>query len=331
MREFLIRGGVIAAFVLSVLALSTAASFYGAGANKQATHIIVPQGASLRQVAHILAQAEIVHSPRLFTAAGRVLGFASQIKAGEYALPPYASMAHIFTKLQNGTVVLYAVTIAEGLTSRQINAQLAAHDFLVGTAAIAAEGSLLPETYFVPRGTPRLALLARMQKAHTDLLNTLWQNRQADLPFATAQQAVILASIVEKETARADERGQVARVFINRMRRNMRLQSDPTIIYGITKQGRLGRALTKSDIARTTPYNTYRIDGLPPTPIANVGRAALQAVLHPATSTALYFVADGKGGHVFAKTLAAHNRNVRRYRLYSSDSHNAPKAQKEKE
>ncbi|MBE8191654.1 MAG: endolytic transglycosylase MltG, partial [Alphaproteobacteria bacterium] len=183
---------------------------------------------------------------------------------------------------------------------------------------IPAEGSLLPETYYITRGTLRGQLVERMQKAQAQTLATLWAGRQKGLPIKSPYEALILASIIEKETGQVRERAHIAAVFHNRLRRNMRLQSDPTIIYGLTA-GRgleigLGRPILRREIEKHTPYNTYRIDGLPPTPIANVGRAALLATLHPSSSRALYFVADGAGGHRFAQTLAEHNANVRAYR-----------------
>jgi UPF0755 protein len=186
---------------------------------------------------------------------------------------------------------------------------------LQGEVAIPAEGSLLPETYKVPRSMSRAKLVAQMSRAQKSVIDELWPKRQAGLPIKSQQEAIILASIVERETAMAEERPLVAAVFVNRLKKRMRLQSDPTIIYGLVGgQGKLGRPIRRSEIRRHTPYNTYRIKALPPTPIANPGRAAIAAVLNPADSQALYFVADGTGGHVFANTLAEHNRNVRRWR-----------------
>jgi UPF0755 protein len=210
----------------------------------------------------------------------------------------------------------YRVTLAEGVTSWQVVEALGAVDFLTGqTAAVPAEGSLAPDSYEVSRGADRGALLAEMAARQRRILEDLWAARAEGLPYATPQEALVMASIVEKETGVAGERPQVASVFVNRLRRGMRLQTDPTVIYGLTNgKGVLGRGLRQSELRRETPYNTYVIDGLPPTPIANPGRESIAAALDPAETEYLYFVADGSGGHVFAETLAEHNRNVARWR-----------------
>jgi UPF0755 protein len=210
----------------------------------------------------------------------------------------------------------YRVTLAEGVTSWQVVEALGAVDFLAGqTAAVPAEGSLAPDSYEVSRGADRGALLAEMAARQRRILEDLWAARAEGLPYATPQEALVMASIVEKETGVAGERTQVASVFVNRLRRGMRLQTDPTVIYGLTNgKGVLGRGLRQSELRRETPYNTYVIDGLPPTPIANPGRESIAAALDPAETEYLYFVADGSGGHVFAETLAEHNRNVARWR-----------------
>ena len=241
--------------------------------------------------------------------------FAGPVQAGEFDLPPRANMRDISRILRLGDVVMHAITVPEGMTSQQVVELLFSEPVLSGDASIPAEGSLLPETYFVPRGHARTALLAKMQAAQDQALEQLWENRQPGLPLQTPQEAVVLASIVEKETGQAGERGQVAAVFVNRLRKRMRLQSDPTIIYGLVGgKGTLGRPIRLSEIGKPTPYNTYTIFGLPPTPIANPGREALAAVLDPPSTSALYFVANGTGGHIFADTLTEHNKNVRRWR-----------------
>lgn len=210
----------------------------------------------------------------------------------------------------------FRVTLAEGVTSWQVVEELKRADFLSGSvSAVPPEGSLAPDSYDVEKGADRAALVTRMEEAQTRILAALWPERDADLPYDSPEQALIMASIVEKETAVASERPRVASVFVNRMRAGMRLQTDPTVIYGITRgEGALGRGLRQSELRRTTPYNTYVIDGLPPTPIANPGRDSIAAALHPEETDFLYFVADGTGGHVFARTLDEHNRNVENWR-----------------
>jgi len=210
---------------------------------------------------------------------------------------------------------VHKITVAEGLTSAVVMDLLRRDQVLIGDLTAApAEGSLLPETYLFQRGTTRDQLAADMQRDHTKILDELWEKRQAGLPFTTKAEAVTLASIVEKETGVASERPHVAAIFINRLRKGMRLQSDPTIIYGLTKGVPLGRGIRQSELEKATPYNTYVITGLPPTPIANPGRASIEAVLNPMASEDLYFVANGTGGHAFAATVAEHEANVKRWR-----------------
>ncbi|MHC0053117.1 endolytic transglycosylase MltG [Actibacterium sp. D379-3] len=217
--------------------------------------------------------------------------------------------------------VRYRVTLAEGVTSWQVVQELTQAEFLTGEiAGVPAEGSLAPDSYELARGADRAALIARMEAAQAQILADLWQSRAEGLPLETPEQALVLASIVEKETGVAEERPQVASVFVNRLNRSIRLQTDPTVIYGITKgQGALGRGLRQSELRRATPYNTYVIDGLPPTPIANPGRASIEAALNPAQTDYIYFVADGSGGHAFAETLAEHNDNVARWRAIEAE------------
>jgi len=221
-----------------------------------------------------------------------------------------------YTEVRQQADVRYRLTLAEGATSWQITEALKAADFLEGEIAeVPAEGSLAPDSYEVTAGSDRADVLARMAEAQSEILQAAWQSRDEDLPFDTLEEALVLASIVEKETGVAEERPQVASVFVNRLRQSIRLQTDPTVIYGITRgQGALGRGLRQSELRSDTPWNTYVIDGLPPTPIANPGRAAIEAALNPATTDFLYFVADGSGGHAFAKTLNEHNQNVAKWR-----------------
>ncbi len=278
--------------------------------------VVVETGKPLRVIARRLESQGIIRSAGVFNFVTRLRGLGTQLQAGEYAFAGAVSMRDVVEKLRRGDVLLHAVTIPEGLTSYQIMSLLRDLPILSGDINdIPAEGSLLPETYHVPRGGDRGGVLRDMKIAMQVYLDDAWRARAADLPLNSPNEAVILASIVEKETGIAAERGLVASVFINRLRANMRLQSDPTIIYGLTGgEKALGRPIRRSEIARETPYNTYVIKGLPPTPIANPGQAALAAVLNPPDTDYLFFVADGGGGHVFAKTLEEHNANVRRWR-----------------
>ncbi len=276
----------------------------------------LPKGSGLNNIAERLAVAGVIDRPLVFRVGVRVGGWARGLKAGEYRFPAQISMRGAVEILRKGDTVVRRVTIPEGLSSRQVVALLVQTQGLRGEVAEApAEGTLLPETYHYSYGDERAVLLARMTEAMNTTLATLWPQRDQGLPFANPDEARILAAMVEKETSLPDERPRVAGVFINRLRRGMRLQSDPTVVYGLTRGGNpLGRALSRGDLDRLTPYNTYRIAGLPPGPIANPGRAAIGAVLHPSVSNELYFVADGTGGHAFAATFAEHRRNVRLWR-----------------
>ena len=285
------------------------------GPHDETRRVVLERGASLRSVTAQLAAADTLRNGLLFRLYVRLRGDAARLKAGEFDLPARANMETIRRLLIKGDVVLHKITVAEGLTSQQIIAQLRDAAVLSGEVSVPLEGTLLPETYAVPRGMSRRALVKKMMAAQKTAMDELWPQRQKGLPLASKYEALILASIVERETGVAEERPLVAAAFINRLKKRMRLQSDPTIIYGLVGgQGKLGRPIRRSEIRRKTPYNTYRINGLPPTPIANPGRASIAAVLNPADSKALYFVADGTGGHVFAETLSAHNKNVRRWR-----------------
>ena len=239
-----------------------------------------------------------------------------ELKAGDYEIKKNASMADIMEMLTQGRGVLSKLTIPEGLTSLQIVEKLRAEDELVGDITdIPPEGALLPDTYRFSKGMDRRELLDRMQGEMQRFLATAWERRQPSLPIATPEEAIIFASIVEKETGRADERGRVAAVFMNRLKKGMRLQSDPTVIYGLVGgQGALGRSITRTDLDQKTAHNTYQIGGLPPTPICNPGRSAVEASLNPPTTTDLYFVADGTGGHTFSDTLKEHNAAVTNWR-----------------
>ena len=283
---------------------------------------VLPHGAGLGPIAAALRDAGVIRREILFVAAVRLTGAAPKLKAGEYRFAAHASLEQVIEQLIQGRTVVHKLTIPEGLLTVEVMALVANAEALTGALPPPPpDGSLLPETYFYSWGDSRAALLGRMQKAMRDALQELWASRKAGLPFARPEQAVILASIVEKETALAGERPHIAGLFLNRLRRGMRLQSDPTVAYGLTNgQAPLGRELSRADLDSDTAFNTYRIEGLPPHPIANPGRAALEAVANPSKTSDLYFVADGTGGHVFSETLEQHNRNVRRWRAL----HQAP-------
>jgi UPF0755 protein len=277
------------------------------------------------EVADIVAQLNdegFIDGPLLFNVALLVEGDRSKVKAGEYLIHQNASMHEVIDTLVSGRQILHSVTIPEGLTSEQVVDRLKANDLLMGDIREApAEGTLLPETYKVPRGMPRADLIHLMEADDRKVVAQIWARRSDDLLLRSPYELVTLASIVEKETGKADERPHVASVFLNRLRKHMRLQSDPTIVYGIMGgRGSLGRPLTHADVEHSSPYNTYLIDGLPPGPIANPGRAALEAVANPSRTTDLYFVADGTGGHVFSETLAEHERNVARWRQIEKEA-----------
>ncbi|HEV2366254.1 MAG TPA: endolytic transglycosylase MltG [Caulobacteraceae bacterium] len=279
-----------------------------------ATHIVLRSGAGLAGIAAQLQGAGVIHSAAVFMAAAKLTGAAHHLQAGEYAFASREPMSGVLAAVQNGEVVRHLITIPEGVTSETVAAILAHAPYLSGAAPTPPEGSVLPETYEATWGEDRAAVLRRMMDARDALLDSLWRHRRPDLPYASPEQAVILASMVEKETAVADERPRVAEVFLNRLAKGMKLQSDPTVIYGLTGGKPLGHGLRASELARATPYNTYANAGLPPTPIDNPGRASLAAALDPPKSDELYFVADGTGGHVFAATLEAHQKNVAHWR-----------------
>lgn len=328
------KGGVLGAvFGLFVFALVAGAAAVGGGylwlqnqfsapgPTGEPTTIVLDRGLGLIAIASRLEQAGLVDDDRVFRAGVMLRGAERDLKAGEYAVPAAASMDDILTLLRAGDVVLHTVTIPEGFTTAQALRVIAASEVLTGEVTTPpGEGALLPETYSVTRGETRQAVVDRMAAAHDEVLAELWLNRAPDLPIATPQEAVILASVVERE-AGGYEHDLVAGVFINRLNRGMRLQADATIIYGVTggeplfnEQGER-RTIRRSELNDAANlYNTYRHDGLPPGPIANPGRAALAGVLNPPRTDALYFVADGTGGHAFARTLAEHERNVAAWR-----------------
>lgn len=286
----------------------------------EATTVLLRKGSSLPEIASRLEDAGVVRSSSVFITAAQATGAARELKAGEYRFASRTSMAKVLDDIREGRVVVHAITIPEGWTSQMAADALAAEPGLTGDAPAPPEGAILPDTYQYEQGDDRAAVLKRMMDARDALLASLWAERQQGLPFDTPEQAVILASVVEKETGVADERPRVAAVFVNRLRKGMRLESDPTIIYGISRGKPLGRGIRLSELTTATPYNTYLIDGLPPTPIANPGRAAIAAVLDPPKTDDLFFVADGTGGHVFAATFDQHKKNVERWRKIERNS-----------
>lgn len=301
------------------------------GPLNEAKDISIKRGSGTSAIAKTLQDQGVITNALIFQAGVLARQAQSKLKAGEYRFEAGESMAGILDKLIRGQVVAYKITIPEGLTSQQIVARLMAKEDLTGEILdIPAEGSLLPQTYNFRRGEDRNTVLERMRDAQKTIVEKLWEDRSADLPVKTPGEALILASIVEKETGVAEERRRVAAVFVNRLKKGIRLQSDPTIIYGLVGgQGKLGRPILRSEIDRKTPYNTYQINGLPPTPIANPGEAAIAAVLNPLKTDELYFVADGTGGHSFSKTLEEHNKKVRVWRKIAKERREKAKQEAE--
>jgi len=279
----------------------------------------IPRDYGTEEIAQLLTREGVINQPTLFMIKVQIARWIEKqpaLRAGEYQFRQQASLQSVIDTLTSGQALTHAVTIPEGLTSEQTVAKLNDYDFLVGAVAdTPLEGSILPTTLRFERGTQRQTVIERLRRLQQAALKDVWDKRSPDLPLKSPQEMLILASIVEKETGKADERPRIAGVFINRLNRNMRLQSDPTTIYGLAGgKGSLGRPLSRADLDQVTAYNTYIIPGLPPGPIANPGRAALEAVANPSRTKELYFVADGSGGHVFSETLDQHNRNVVRLR-----------------
>ncbi len=285
----------------------------------------VPQRSGMSDIADILQREGVIDSNRwAFIGGVFALKARSDLKPGEYLFTKNASLRDVIGTMVEGKVVQHSVTIPEGLTSEQIVARITENDIFSGAVhAIPPEGSLLPETYKFPRGASRDQVIARMQQAQRRVLADVWERRNRDIPLKSPEQLVTLASIVEKETGKPDERSRVAAVFVNRLQKKMKLQSDPTIIYGLVGgKGTLGRPIKRSEIQQPSPYNTYVIDGLPPGPIANPGRASLEATANPARTRDLFFVADGTGGHTFTETYDQHQKNVARLRAHEKQIQN---------
>ena len=306
---------VLLAIVLAAAlgALTVWRGWYGPGPLERQTSVTIPEGSSLAGAARALEKAGAIGSTTRFLRFAGRLGADEPIRAGEFELPAHASGAEILELLQGGRTVQRLVTVPEGMPSILVAERLRAEPLLTGDVAVPTEGSVLPDSYSFERAETRKAVLARMQAAMTETLANLWAKRSPDTVAKTPREAIVLASIVEKETAKPAERPQVAAVYSNRIRQGMKLQADPTVIYPITKGKPLGRRIRRSELNAVNGYNTYAITGLPAGPIANPGRESIAAVLNPARSDALYFVADGTGGHAFATTLTEHNANVQRF------------------
>jgi UPF0755 protein len=322
-RHPLVIAGNAVFTVLVVVSLAVGAALYvgkqrfaAPGPLPEDKVVNIPRGLGIKDIASLLEHEGVIDQPYVFIGGVMVMKARGGLKHGEYKFTKHASLADVVDTIIAGKVVQHALTIPEGLTSEQIVSRLLQDNALAGQIKeIPREGSLLPETYKFTRGMSRAQIIHRMQQAEQHEVKEIWEHRVPDLPFKTPEEMVILASIVEKETAKPDERSRVAAVFVNRLKNKMKLQSDPTIIYGLTGgKGSLGRPLMKSEIEQPTPYNTYVIDGLPPGPIANPGKASLEAVAKPARTKDLFFVADGTGGHVFSETYEQHQKNVAKLR-----------------
>src|SRR5262245_40774220 len=322
-NPFVVVGNAIFTILIILMIGAGAVYYYGRqiletpGPLKEDKIVNIPARAGKRDIADVLSREGVINvNPWVFIGGVFALKASSDLKPGEYSFQKNASLRDVIATIVEGKVVQHAVTIPEGLTSEQIVARLSDNDIFTGSVReLPREGTLLPETYKFPRGTTREQVIQRMQQAHKRVLAEIWERRSQDIPIKTPEQLVTLASIVEKETGKPDERSRVAAVFVNRLKQKIKLQSDPTIIYGLVGgKGTLGRPIQRNEIAQPTPYNTYVIDGLPPGPIANPGRASLEAAANPARTKELFFVADGTGGHAFAENLDQHNRNVARLR-----------------
>jgi UPF0755 protein len=303
--------GVAAALILGFWIIQ---GWNAAGPAKQDVALVIPRGASLPRIAALLEKAGAISSSNRFLLQAKLFGHGRAIKAGEYEIPAGASDAKILSMLEKGKILQRFVVVPEGLPSVLVWERLANAPALTGDVAVPEEGSVLPDSYAYQRGDSRAAVLKRMQAAMAKTLDKLWAARAPDAAVKDKREAVILASIVEKETGKPSERPMVAGVYSNRLRQGMKLDADPTVIYPVTKGKPLGRRILESELHADNGYNTYVRVGLPAGPIANPGRESIAAVLHPARTQALYFVADGTGGHAFAATLAEQNANVEKWR-----------------
>jgi UPF0755 protein len=330
-NPFIVVGNAIITILLIAMIGVGAMYYYGRqiletpGPLAEEKIVNIPQRAGKRDIADVLTREGVIDvNPWIFIGSVFALKASSDLKPGEYAFQKNASLRDVIGTIVEGKVVQHAVTIPEGLTSEQILARLSDNDIFTGSVIeIPREGTLLPETYKFPRGTSREQVIQRMQQAQKRILAEIWERRSPDLPFKSPEQLVTLASIVEKETGKPDERSRVAAVFLNRLKQKIKLQSDPTIIYGLVGgRGTLGRPIKRSEITQPSPYNTYVIEGLPPGPISNPGRASLEATANPARTRDLFFVADGTGGHAFTETYDQHQKNVARLRAMEKSVQN---------
>lgn len=330
-NPFVIVGNAIITLLLIAMIGAGGVYYYGRqvleapGPLKEDKIVNIPQRAGKRDIAETLNREGVTDvNPWVFIASVAALKASSDLKPGEYSFQKNASLRDVIGTIVEGKVVQHSVTIPEGLTSEQIVARLSDNDIFTGSVReLPREGTLLPETYKFPRGAPREQVIQRMQQAHKRVLAEIWERRSQDIPVKTPEQLVTLASIVEKETGKPDERSRVAAVFANRLKQKIKLQSDPTIIYGLVGgKGTLGRPIKRSEITQPSPYNTYVIEGLPPGPISNPGRASLEATANPARTRDLYFVADGSGGHAFTETYDAHQKNVAKLRAMEKQIQN---------
>jgi UPF0755 protein len=332
-NPFVIVGNAIITFVLLAMIGTGVVYYYGKqtieapGPLQDDKIVNIPARAGMTDIAEVLQREGVIDSNRwAFIGAVFALRARSALKPGEYSFQKNASLHDVIATIVEGKVVQHSVTMPEGLTSEQIVDRLTDNDLFAGSVhEMPREGTLLPETYKFPRGTTREQVIQRMQSAQKRLVTEIWEHRSPDLPpnIRTPQDLVTLASIVEKETGKPDERSRVAAVFVNRLKQKIKLQSDPTIIYGLVGgKGTLGRPIKRSEITQPSPYNTYVIDGLPPGPIANPGRASLEAAANPARTRDLYFVADGTGGHAFTETYDQHQKNVAKLRAMEKQTQN---------
>jgi len=305
--------GLLLALLLVIAAGWFAWGWYGGSAIDEDTAFIVPSGSTLTAIAEKLQAEEHIGSADAFLLRAKVLGSADPIQAGEFLLPAGTSAAGILDTFQHGQVVRRFVTIPEGWPSIMVHERLMAEELLTGDIPVPAEGSLLPESYDFERGESRAAVVARMTQAMDEALAQAWASRTQNIAVSSTREALVLASIVEKETGVPRERRMVAGLYSNRLKQGMMLQADPTIIYPITRGKPLGRRIRQSEIRAVNGYNTYAMAGLPDGPITNPGRASIEAVLNPAETDAIYMVADGTGGHAFASTLDGHNANVAKW------------------
>jgi peptidoglycan lytic transglycosylase G len=320
---------LLAAFAAGVAFTVGKQRFEAPGPLAEDKIVNIPQRVGVRDIADLLQREGVIDQPWVFIGSVWVRKAHGDLKYGEYLFPKQASLHDVINVISEGKVIQHQLTVAEGLTSEQIVARLMENDVLTGNIKeIPKEGSLLPETYNFTRGTSREQIIQRMQHEQRRMVQEIWERRSPDLPIENPDQLVVLASIIEKETSKPEERTRVAAVFVNRLKQRMRLQSDPTIIYGIVGgKGSLGRPITRADIDLKTRYNTYVIDGLPPGPIANPGRASLEAAANPARTKELYFVADGTGGHTFSESLDQHQKGVARLRQIEAQQKDASGAE----